>query len=174
VFNGRRGMGDSTASMRSSPSHQPVALPPLMGPNRGLRRRERSQDLRRRAKIRPPPRVESTQPRDTSPELSSGEETAGESKVGEHQSRPQRYAPRPSRWDTGADDEDEVDADDGEWVDEDVGHEGVTDDLLQLEFHPDYVSNPEKRRRRWKVRWEALLRAVSVPVTLVPRSFRQV
>ncbi|KAH8984635.1 hypothetical protein EDB92DRAFT_1886394 [Lactarius akahatsu] len=161
AFGGRRGgMADSTASMRSSPSHQPVPLPPLSRGNRGLRHRERSQDLRRRAKVRPPPRVESTQPRDTSPELSSGEETAGEStKVGE-QSEPQRFAPRPARWDESADDEDEADADDGEWIDEDVGIEGgVADDLLQLEFHTDYVGNPEKRRRRWKLRWEALLRA---------------
>ena len=37
------------------------------------------------AKVHPPPRVESTQPWDTSPELSSGEETVGESKVGENQ-----------------------------------------------------------------------------------------
>ncbi|KAH9039243.1 hypothetical protein EDB85DRAFT_2182013 [Lactarius pseudohatsudake] len=43
---------------------------------------------------------------------------------------------------------------------EDVGiGGGVADDLLQLEFHTDYVGNPEKRRRRWKLRWEALLRA---------------
>ncbi|KAH9035617.1 hypothetical protein EDB85DRAFT_2143558 [Lactarius pseudohatsudake] len=43
---------------------------------------------------------------------------------------------------------------------EDVGIEGgVADDLLQLEFHTDYIGNPEKRRRRWKLRWEALLRA---------------
>jgi hypothetical protein len=39
---------------------------------------------------------------------------------------------------------------------------------LPLEFHTDYVGNPEKRRRRWKVRWEALLRSVSPPVTLRP------
>ncbi|KAH9991504.1 hypothetical protein BJV77DRAFT_1007848 [Russula vinacea] len=161
VFGGRRGGGipDSSASMRSSPSHQPVSLPPLLRPNRGLRRRERSQDLRHRAKVRPPPRVESTQPRDTSPELSSGEETAGESKVGEHRPERQHYAPRPARWDASADDEDEEDGDDGEWIDEDIGIESVTDDLLQLEFHTDYVGNLEKRRRRWKVRWEALLRS---------------
>ena len=55
-----------------------------------------------------------------------------------------------------------------------VGIESVTDELLQLEFHTDYVSNPEKRRRRWKVRWEALLRAVSTPVILAPKSFRQI
>ncbi|KAI0287226.1 hypothetical protein BC826DRAFT_1045767 [Russula brevipes] len=161
VFSGRRGgMQDPTASMHSSPSHQPVALPPHYRSSRGLRYRERSEDLRRRTKIRPPPRVESTQPRDTSPELSSGEETAGESKVGEHRSESHRYAPRHGRWDTSADDEDDEDAaDEEEWVDEDVGTEGVADDLLQLEFHTDYVSNLEKRRRRWKVRWEALLHA---------------
>ncbi|KAF8267105.1 hypothetical protein EI94DRAFT_1684032 [Lactarius quietus] len=160
AFGGRRGGMDPMASMRSSPSHQPVPLPPLHGRgSQGLRRRERSQDLRRRAKVRPPPRVESTQPRDTSPEMSSGEETAGESKAGEHQSEPQHYAPRPARWDESADDEDEADVDDGEWIDEDVAMEGVADDLLQLEFHTDYVGNPEKRRRRWKLRWEALLRA---------------
>jgi hypothetical protein len=89
AFGGRRGgIADSTASMHSSPSHQPVPLLPLSRGLRGLRRRERSQDLRRRAEVRPPPRVESTQPRDTSPELPSGEETAAESKVGEHQSEP--------------------------------------------------------------------------------------
>ena len=168
AFSGRRGgMADPMASMRSSPSHQPVNLPPLNRGNPGLRRRERSQDLRRRAKVRPPPRVESTQPRDTSPELSSGEETAGESKVGD-QSDQHHYAPRPARWDESADDEDEADVDDGEWIDEDVGMEDVADDLLQLEFHTDYVGNPEKRRRRWKVRWEALLRAVSAPFAFAP------
>ncbi|KAN0132937.1 hypothetical protein V8E53_009302, partial [Lactarius tabidus] len=137
---------ESTSSMRSSPSHQPVPLPFLSRGNHGLRRREHSQDLRRRAKVRLPPRVENTQPRDTSPELSSGEETAGEFKAGEHSSDPQRYAPRPAQWDESADDEDVG------------GMEGVADDLLQLEFHTDYVGNPEKRRRRWKLRWEALRR----------------
>ncbi|KAH9954014.1 hypothetical protein BGW80DRAFT_1259023 [Lactifluus volemus] len=32
--------------------------------------------------------------------------------------------------------------------DEDVRNEGVADNLLQLEFHTNYVSNPEKRCRR--------------------------
>jgi hypothetical protein len=61
--------------------------------------------------------------------------------VGEHQSEPQHYVPQPLQWDASANDEDEVDADDGEWIDEDIGHEGVTDNLLQLEFH---TNNPEK------------------------------
>ena len=162
VFGGRRGGRPvSMASMQSSPSHQPVSLPPCVRPGQGLRRHERSQDLRHRARLRPPPRVESTQPRDTSPELSSGEETAGESKVGELQSEQRHYAPQPACWDTSADDEDEE-----EWIDEDIGIEGVTDDLLQLEFHTDYVSNLEKRCRRWKVHWEALFRSVSTLVTI--------
>ena len=64
--------------------------------------------------------------------------------------RVHHYAPRPARWDESADDEDKADADDGEWIDEVVGIEGVADDLLQLEFHTDYVGIPEKCRRRWK------------------------
>ncbi|KAN0130011.1 hypothetical protein V8E53_012165 [Lactarius tabidus] len=112
---GRRGgIAESTAIMRSSPSHQPVTLPPLRRGNHGLRRREHSQDLRRRAKVRPPPHVESTQPRDTSPELSSGEESAGEFKAGEHSSDPQRYEPRPAHWGESADDEDDEDVE--EWM----------------------------------------------------------
>ncbi|KAN0129086.1 hypothetical protein V8E53_013082, partial [Lactarius tabidus] len=82
-------------------------------------------------------------PPPSGPELSSGEETAGKSKVGEHSSEPQRYAPRPARWDKSAD------VDDGEWIDKDVGGiEGVADDLFQLEFHTDYVGNPEKCWKR--------------------------
>jgi len=34
------------------------------------------------------------------------------------------------------------------------------DDLLDLEYHPNYVSNVEKRRRRWETRWEAVIQAV--------------
>ena len=120
---------DSMASMRSNSSHQPVLLTQLAHPGQGLRCHERSQDLRRRARHCLPPRFESTQPRDTSPELSSGKETAGEFKVGELQSRPRHHASR-TRWDTSADDEDEDDGDDGEWVDEDIGIEGVA--VLQM------------------------------------------
>jgi hypothetical protein len=65
---------------------------------------------------------------------------AGEFKVGKLQSEPRHYIPQPARWDTSADDEDEADADDGEWIDEDIGIEGVTDDLLQLEFHTDMLA----------------------------------
>ena len=57
--------------------------------------------------------------------------------MGELQPEPQHYAPRPTRWDTSADD-DPVDeeADDEGWINEDIKiAEGVTDGLLQLEFH---------------------------------------
>ena len=34
-------------------------------------------------------------------------------------------------------------------------------DMLDFEFHPSFVSNPERRRRRWDQRWDDLVRAVS-------------
>ncbi|KAG2038262.1 hypothetical protein BDR03DRAFT_933652 [Suillus americanus] len=136
---------DSTATMsiQSSPSHQPVSLP---FPTGKIKRRQASADLRvqsTKRKIKPPPRVESTQPRDTSPEpYSSGEETAGE----EH-----FEVAEEGNWVNG------MMPDDGtEWVDED---EDEKDDLLDLEYHPNYVNNIEKRRRRWDTRWEALQQA---------------
>jgi hypothetical protein len=163
----------SQASTRSSPSHQPVSLPPFSRGYRGLNSRKRSQDLRRQPKTRPPRRVESTQPRDTSPGLSSGEETVGDFNVGEHQPEPQ-HSP-----DESADDEDDADADadDRNWIDEDMGIEGVADDFLWFESQTDYVGQPEKRRERWEHRWEALLRVVSAPATfsrigLTPTRYR--
>lgn len=52
-----------------------------------------------------------------------------------------------------------VPADDsGEWIDE----EGDDEDLLELEYHPSYVGNVEKRRRRWEIGWEALTQAVRI------------
>jgi hypothetical protein len=50
-----------------------------------------------------------------------------------------------ARWDETTGDKDQADVDDGGWIDEDVGMDGVTGDLLQLEFHTDYAGNPEKR-----------------------------
>jgi hypothetical protein len=90
--------------------------------------------------------VESTQPRETSPEpSSSGEETAGE----------ERYeVPEEGNWVNGI-----VRDDSGDWIDEE--DEGDEEDLLELEYHPSYVSNVEKRRRRWETRWESLVQAVS-------------
>ncbi|KAF9817260.1 hypothetical protein IEO21_03624 [Rhodonia placenta] len=136
-------------SIRSSPSHEPVQLPPPP-PMRGKRREPAPQAGPRAARrMKPPPRVESTQPRETSPEPSSGsgEETAGE----------ERFVDRYIQ-DGGAEAGDEqVDEDDGEWVDEE--EEGEEEDLLQLEYHPSYVSNPQKRRRRWENRWDALMQA---------------
>jgi len=44
----------------------------------------------------------------------------------------------------------------GEWIDEE---DDTDDDLLHLEYHPTYVVNPEKRRRRWDAKWDALMKA---------------
>ncbi|OJA11164.1 hypothetical protein AZE42_10636, partial [Rhizopogon vesiculosus] len=93
---------------------------------------------------------ESTQPRDTSPEpYSSGEETA----AGEERFE----VTEEGNWVNGTmpPDHDE-DGTGAEWVDED---ENDKDELLDLEYHPNYVNNIEKRRRRWDVRWEALQQA---------------
>ena len=144
-------------SMRSSPSHEPVPIPPMHAPRgRGLRRKEDSTNLRPQENgaprsRRPPPRVESTQPRDTSPESSSGEETAGEERFDD------TLEAEEEQWVNG--ESAEVEADEGEWVDE---NEDGDDDLLQLEYHPSFVSRTEKRRRRWETRWDALAQAVNI------------
>ena len=178
--------GDSTMSLRSSPSHEPVQLPlpPSMvkGPQSKLRKRERSTNLKAvqerlmnggrsaRSKL-VPPRVDSTQPRDTSPEMSdAGEETAGE-EVHTH------VEGEGDKWEVngvnGVGKEVEVkdvtdavqeisgdgDDDDGDWVDED--EEDDVNDLLDLPYHPSYVRDEGKRRRRWENKWEALAEAVS-------------
>jgi len=157
-FPGARPRFDSM-SMRSSPSHQPVHLPfPSSGP-RGVKRREKSGNLRKavpgagtggRDKVQPPKRVESTQPRDTSPEpYSSGEETAGEERYDVHEE---------AAWVNGDGDGDD------EWVDESEDNK----ELIDLEYHPHYISNLDKRRRKWDARWEALQQAVSVPFAFLP------
>ncbi|KAI5989230.1 hypothetical protein EDC04DRAFT_2991234 [Pisolithus marmoratus] len=126
-------------SMRSSPSHQPVSLSVRCSRGRGLKQREESVNLRKavasenvRGDKVQPPRVESTQPRDTSPEpYLSGEETAGEERYDVHEE---------AAWVSG-----DADAD-GEWVDE-----GEDDrELLYLDYHPTFISNVEERQRKWE------------------------
>ncbi|KLO13834.1 hypothetical protein SCHPADRAFT_873553 [Schizopora paradoxa] len=140
------------ASTRSSPSHLPVPLPTSRG--RGMKKRDRfSSKSGVRAgnngtvkpRVNPPPRVESTIPRDTSPESFSGDETAGE------------------KFDDVVDvsagstiEGREAEDENGEWVDEDVDDEH---DLLDLEFHPSFVSNKSRRQKRWDQRWEELIKA---------------
>jgi len=169
-------------SLRSSPSHEPVhlPLPPSMakGPQSRIRKKERSPNLkavqerlmnggRSRSKL-VPPRVDSTQPRDTSPEMSDpGEETAGE-EVHTH------VEGDADKWDVngvnGVGKEVEVkdvtdavheiagDDDDGDWIDEDE-EDDDGNDLLDLAYHPSYVRDDNKRRRRWENKWEALAEA---------------
>lgn len=147
-----RGGLDASMSIRSSPSHEPVELsPPRVTRGKSLKHQGRSGNLRAQpaaAKQRkPPPRVESTQPRETSPESTSGEETAGEEKIEE------QFVPDEVQWVNGV-----LRDDTGEWIDED-DDEGDEDDLLELEFHPSYIGNPEKRRRKWETRWDDLVQA---------------
>ena len=175
--------GDSTMSLRSSPSHEPVQLPfphSMKGPQSKLRKKERSPNLKAvqerlmnggrsgRSKL-VPPRVDSTQPRDTSPEMSDGgEETAGE-EVHTH------VDGDADKWDVngvnGVGKEVEVkdvtdavqeiagDDDDGDWIDEDE-EDDDGNDLLDLPYHPSYVRDENRRRRRWEIKWEALAEAV--------------
>ncbi|KAF8838671.1 hypothetical protein BDN67DRAFT_906954 [Paxillus ammoniavirescens] len=151
AFGGRR---FDSMSLQSSPSHQPVPLPFPTNRGRGLKRREKSTNLRtpgtvKQKAVKPPPRVESTQPRDTSPEpYSSGEETAGEGGFEVHEE---------AAWvnGDGLDGYGDGEAEDSEWVDE----EDDKEELLDLEYHPTFVSNMEKRRRRWDTRWDALQQA---------------
>ncbi|KAG7085575.1 hypothetical protein E1B28_003131 [Marasmius oreades] len=163
ILGGRYGFPSDTATQRSSPSHEPIELP--APPMLGLKKKVPSPNLRSAtqttASIRkPPPRVESTQPRETSPEpSSSGEETAGEDRfaVPEEGDWVNSHSRVPSESSNGiivneADDEDE-----GEWVEEDWDDD--EDDLLDLEYHPSFVNNIEKRRRRFETRWDALMHA---------------
>lgn len=177
---------DSNMSLRSSPSHEPVSLPlpPAMmkGAQVRLRKKDKSLNLRTvqermmnggrvgRSKLAPP-RVDSTQPRDTSPEMSySGEETAGEEDYNHDAADDDG-----TKWLNGTDGKDigrevlvtddvtkliDVDEDEGDWVDED-DEDDDGNDLLDLAFHPTYVRDDQKRRRRWETKWEALSEAVS-------------
>ena len=107
------------------------------------------------------------------PSSSSGEETAGESTAGEHdrfpvqdegrswtntngQTTPSAPAPAPAPAPLPPQEEE----DEGDWVDEEDDEE--EEDLLELEFHPSYVPNMEKRKRRFDARWDALQQAVSL------------
>ncbi|KAF8994603.1 hypothetical protein BDQ17DRAFT_1527360 [Cyathus striatus] len=143
------GFGGEVASIRSSPSHEPIPLPPAPVLAKARKAARKSSGVVRN--VKPPPRVESTQPRETSPELSSsGDETAGEEYI--------RGVSR-GEWNgvVGAVVEGEEDGE-GEWVDEDEV-DGDEEDLLQLEYHPTFVRNVEKRRRRWESGWETLVQA---------------
>lgn len=151
AFGGRQ-LVDQSPSMHSSPSHEPLSLPMPHLRGRGMKKTKRS-SLRKQHNpaMEVPPRVESTQPRDTSPEISSGEET---STAGEADDKYE--AQEEGNWVHGREPRD----DSADWVDED--DEGEDGDLLDLEYHPQYVKNVEKRRRRWETRWEALTQSVSL------------
>ena len=151
-----------SVSRRSSPSHEPVAFPPPNFRGRGLKKRSRfalrngnGNGTNGRTRINPPPRVESTQPKDTSPEPSSGEETAGGDYVAQIQQN--------GEWVNDDNSPNGVrqheDEGEDEWIDEDSGDE---DSFLGLEYHPTYINNMLRRRKRWEQKWKDLVSAVSV------------
>ncbi|KAG6899478.1 hypothetical protein C0993_009898, partial [Termitomyces sp. T159_Od127] len=173
--------GGEIASMRSSPSHEPLeprGLPPALGAGAGAalgvgvggkkarreRPRERERERQRDAHARrahPPPRVESTQPRDTSPDLSSSSSSEGEGEETAGEEREDADADGDGNWSGGtiapaaACAGAGAGAEEDEWVDE----EADGDDLLELEYHPAFVRGGERRRRRWEVGWEGVLQA---------------
>ncbi|KAJ7661552.1 hypothetical protein DFH06DRAFT_988193 [Mycena polygramma] len=140
-------------SLQSSPSHEPVALP--IPPTVGVRKRDRPANARAQEIVRkPPPRVESTQPRSTPEPDDSGEETAGEDDASRYGAAPEEGSwVAPPVLDLAA----AAAADEADWIDEE--DEADEEDLLELEYHPTFVSNVEKRRRRYETRWDALVQA---------------
>ncbi|KAJ3565693.1 hypothetical protein NP233_g7470 [Leucocoprinus birnbaumii] len=143
-------------SLQSSPGLEPPdrGEAPSVAPSyvfRSKKKPTRASGLSTEIAPRPPPRVQSTQPRDTSPEPStSGEETAGEDTY-------TTTNPNRNSWGNGTANH-VVDEDgDADWVDED--EEPDEDDLLELEYHPLYVKNVARRRKKWDVGWESLLDA---------------
>ncbi|KAJ7071095.1 hypothetical protein C8F01DRAFT_975248 [Mycena amicta] len=149
--------GVDLRSMQSSPSHEPVTA--RIPASVGVRKREQNDELAdrpglpRRASMRkPPPRVDSTQPRST-PEPDQDDESSGEETAGEPEET-RLAVPDPGNWISVPVFDPAADAD---WVDDEEDGDG--EDLLELEFHPTYVVNVEKRRRRWETKWEALVQA---------------
>jgi len=147
-------------SLQSSPGLEPPdrGEAPSAAPShvfRSKKKTNRASGLSTEISRKTPPRVQSTQPRETSPEPStSGEETAGEENYAGHNTNRRS-------WGNGSLAGQVVEDDgDGDWIDED--EEPDEDDLLELEYHPLYIKNVAKRRRRWTMGWENLLEAVGV------------
>jgi len=126
------------------------------------------------------PRVDSTPPRDTGPEMSDDDEEIGSKEA------PARAEGDTDQWGVNSVNwvkkEVEVkdttgavkeiagdDGDDDDWIDDD--EEGDDNDLLYLLYHPSYVRDESKRRRRWENKWEALAEAVRfIPCARVSRN----
>jgi len=157
-----------------------VVLRQRSGPQTRLRKRERSVNLmaiqerlmsggRSATSKLVPPTVYSTQPRGTSPEMpGDDEEIAGKEDRARVEGDTDQWGVNGVNWvgkgvavedPTGA--VQEITGDDGDhddWIDED--EEGNGNDLLYLLYHPSYVRDENKRRRRWENKWEALAEAV--------------
>lgn len=158
--------GEDTRSMQSSPSHEPVPLPPPPHPvtrKKEVEHHPLRQSIPRPNKVvrKPPPRVQSTQPRDTSPEpvSDSGDDTSTAGEMPFEQTEPHFAIVEEGAWVNGTFGAPPSKVEEDEWVDEDEDG-GDEEDLLELEYHPSFVGNVEKRRRRWDSKWEGLIQAV--------------
>ncbi|KDQ07767.1 hypothetical protein BOTBODRAFT_594004 [Botryobasidium botryosum FD-172 SS1] len=114
-------------SIVSSPSHEPLPLPPRR--RSGLRKSLSKTPLNQQiSALEQVPRAESTEPLSTEPS-EDGDSTEREAE------------------------EEEEDV----WIEED------DEDLLDEEYHPRYLVDPVKRRRKFQQKWQQLLKIVSEP-----------
>lgn len=163
---------DPTMSMRSSPSHMPVNLPffPLNARSNPKRRLKRTQSHRELARSLPP-RVESTQPRETTPEPLDDDDDddldedyhdiVSPQEGGMSSDNVSTERGTVTRKDDNGNTVHNEDDEEADWVDEDDDDEDETDlDLIHYESLPIYHPSPEKRRRRWEARWNDLVKAV--------------
>ena len=163
-FRRPNGVDEPSMSLRSSPSHMPVSLP-MFPANRRLHPKRKSVRRMRGSRelvSKLPPRGESTEPRETSPESSDDEvEDCEFEEFNELAAQLETRQPHENLSSPRTTGEDE-----GEWVDDDEDGE---DDLLHLEYHPNFVVNPDKRRKRWELKWDALVKAVRTNHNLLCR-----
>jgi hypothetical protein len=156
-----------TMSIRSSPSHLPVMLPPDgSGPRRLRRKTKMNQQAQANHDV---DEGFSTEPLETSPEHTEAGDATDYGQLLQSQILNGQPEERPLIDLLNDDREDESstpigvaiggEEDEDEWVDEDDGAEG---DLLGLEYHPSYIPNVDRRKRKWEQKWEVMKEAVSI------------
>jgi len=158
-----------TMSMRSSPSHLPVFIPPdTTGPRRLRRKPKLNAEWDQVNGIDPvSDQGFSTEPHETSPDHTEAGEATDYGQLRQSQLISAAMEEQPLI-DLLNDREDQAtpvgvaiggEETEEEWVDEDDDAEG---ELLGLEYHPSYIMNAERRKRRWEAKWEAVKEALQV------------
>jgi hypothetical protein len=163
-----------TMSMRSSPSHLPVLLPPEASGPRRLRRKTKLNNQTSLINGAAESEIEqgfSTEPLETSPDHTEAGEATDYGQLMSSQILSGLNEEQPLIDLLGDRDDQttpvgiaiggEEDEDEDEWIDEDDGAEG---ELLGLEYHPSYIMNTERRKRKWEQKWEVMKEAVSFRV----------